>query len=110
MLLDSDSYNTCLAVESRRSQKNFCNFFQFNTSPNRFIDHYIHEKNALCSIAAPSEIAFIEEHHLTDDAAELNEYALGRLKGLTEKHRLIGMSPVWGCISESILLLIAQQN
>jgi 4-aminobutyrate aminotransferase len=63
---------------------------KFNTSPDRSIGHYTHEKNALCSAAALAEINFIENHHLPEHTAELGKYALQRLNDLTEKHRLIG--------------------
>ena len=63
---------------------------KFNISPHRSIGHYTHEKNALCSAAALAEIAFIEDHRLSDHAAEMGRYALGRLTSLTEKHRLMG--------------------
>jgi 4-aminobutyrate aminotransferase len=61
-----------------------------NVCRHRSLGHYTHEKNALCSAAALAEIGYIEENNLVDHAAELGAYALGRLKKLSEKHRLIG--------------------
>ena len=61
-----------------------------NVCRHRSVGHYTHEKNALCSVAALAEIAYIEDNNLPDHAAELGKHALKRLNNLSEKHRLIG--------------------
>ncbi len=62
----------------------------FNVCAHRSVGHFTHEKNALCSVAALAEIAYIEDNCLADHAAELGAYALRRLNNLREKHRLMG--------------------
>lgn len=63
---------------------------RYNVCQHRSIGHYTHEKNALCSTAALAEIEYIEENKLCMHAAELGVYAMKRLNGLQDKHRLIG--------------------
>ncbi len=62
----------------------------YNVCPNRSIGHYTHEKNALCSAAALSEIEYIEKSGLNAHAVELGKYTITSLNDLKEKHPLIG--------------------
>ncbi len=63
---------------------------KYNTCQDRSIGHYTHEKNALSAAAALAEIEVIEKNNLCDHAARLGSYALERLRGMAERHLLIG--------------------
>jgi 4-aminobutyrate aminotransferase len=63
---------------------------KYNVCQHRSVGHYTHEKNALCAAAALAEIAYIVERKLPEHAAELGDYAMGRLTDLKEKHPMIG--------------------
>lgn len=63
---------------------------KYNVCRHRSIGHYTHEKNALCAAAALAEIEYIEAHRLHRHAAELGQYAIGRLQNMQQHHRLIG--------------------
>jgi 4-aminobutyrate aminotransferase-like enzyme len=63
---------------------------EHNVLQHRSIGHYTHEKNALCAAAGLAEIEFIENNNLVAHAAELGEYAKGRLRDMQQRHPLIG--------------------
>ena len=62
----------------------------YDAFPNRSIGHYTHEKNALCSAAALSEIEYLENNEIAEHAADVGEYAIRRLNALKSSHPLIG--------------------
>lgn len=62
----------------------------FNVLQDRSIGHYTHEKNALCAAAGLAGIETIENQGLDVRAADLGGYFIQALKGLQEKHLLIG--------------------
>jgi 4-aminobutyrate aminotransferase len=62
----------------------------YNVLQHRSIGHYTHEKNPLCAAAGLAEIEYIEEHGLVQHAAALGEHAIGRLREMQARRRLIG--------------------
>jgi len=54
------------------------------------LGHYTHEKSPVGCAAALATLAVIEEEHLVERARELGAYALERLRGLAQRHALIG--------------------
>ena len=63
---------------------------QLDVAADRALGHYTHEKSPVACAAALATIAYIEEHHLVEHARVLGEKALARLRGLMERHALIG--------------------
>ena len=54
------------------------------------IGHYTHEKSPVAARAALTTIQIIEEEGLTERAAELGEYAMGRLREFSETSPIVG--------------------
>jgi len=52
--------------------------------------HYTHEKNPVTTCAALTTIQIIEQEGLVENAAEVGDYALNRLREMMDKHPLIG--------------------
>ena len=60
--------------------------------------HYTHEKNPVTARAALTTIAIIEEERLVENAAQMGEYALSKLRELQSTHPLIGDVRGRGCL------------
>ena len=60
--------------------------------------HYTHEKNPVTARAALTTIAIIEEERLVENAAQMGEYALAKLRELQSAHPLIGDVRGRGCL------------
>ena len=60
--------------------------------------HYTHEKNPVTARAALTTIAIIEEERLVENAAQMGEYALSKLRELQSTHPLIGDIRGRGCL------------
>ena len=60
--------------------------------------HYTHEKNPVTARAALTTIAIIEEERLVENAAQMGEYALAKLRELQSTHPLIGDVRGRGCL------------
>jgi 4-aminobutyrate aminotransferase len=58
--------------------------------PHGALGHYTHEKNPVLAAAALATIRVIEEEGLVDRARTLGAHALGRLRELAPRHRLVG--------------------
>jgi 4-aminobutyrate aminotransferase len=58
--------------------------------PDRALGHYTHEKNPVTCAAALATIACIEEEGLVERARALGAHALGRMREMAARHRLIG--------------------
>jgi 4-aminobutyrate aminotransferase len=57
--------------------------------PDRALGHYTHEKNPVTCAAALATIDVIEKEGLADRARTLGDHALGRLRALAARHRMI---------------------
>jgi 4-aminobutyrate aminotransferase len=58
--------------------------------PDKALGHYTHEKNPTACAAGLAAIEVIEQEGLLEHARTLGEHALGRLRALQSKHRLVG--------------------
>ncbi|MEX0611025.1 MAG: aspartate aminotransferase family protein [Pirellulales bacterium] len=67
--------------------------------------HYTHEKNPVTARAALTTIAIIEEERLVENAAQMGEYALVKLRELQRTHPLIGDVRGRGCLIGAELVL-----
>lgn len=67
--------------------------------------HYTHEKNPVTASAALATIAIIEEERLVENAAQMGEYALAKLRELQSNHPLIGDVRGRGCLMGVELVL-----
>ena len=56
----------------------------------RALGHYTHEKNPVACAAALAAIEYIEENGLLEHARRMGGHALRRMRGLQEKHSLVG--------------------
>lgn len=56
----------------------------------RALGHYTHEKNPVACAAALATIGVIEEEGLLENARQLGEYALSKMRAMMEKHPIIG--------------------
>ncbi|MFA6243148.1 MAG: aspartate aminotransferase family protein [Candidatus Hydrogenedentales bacterium] len=56
----------------------------------RALGHYTHEKNPVACAAGLATLACIEEDGLLEHATQLGEHALERMRGMMERHPLIG--------------------
>jgi 4-aminobutyrate aminotransferase len=63
---------------------------RLNVAGEKALGHYTHEKNPVACAAALAAIHYIESENLAAHAAELGRYALDRLRGMMDKHPLIG--------------------
>jgi len=61
-----------------------------NVMKDRALGHYTHEKNPVACAAGLATLACIEEDGLLERATQLGEYALERMRGMMERHPLIG--------------------
>jgi 4-aminobutyrate aminotransferase len=71
---------------------------QLDVCGNSAFGHYTHEKNPVSARAALATIAIIEEEGLVENAAQIGEYALARLRELQSVHPLIGDVRGRGCL------------
>lgn len=67
--------------------------------------HYTHEKNPLTARAALTTLCIIEEEHLVENAAQIGEYSLQKLRELQRSHPLIGDVRGRGCLMGLELVL-----
>lgn len=56
----------------------------------RALGHYTHEKNPVACAAGLATIACIEEDGLLEHATRLGEHALNRMRGMMDRHSIIG--------------------
>jgi 4-aminobutyrate aminotransferase len=56
----------------------------------RALGHYTHEKSSVGCAAALATLDVIADENLCERSRTLGEHALGRLRGLAERHALIG--------------------
>ncbi|MCC7085783.1 MAG: aspartate aminotransferase family protein [Pirellulales bacterium] len=70
--------------------------------------HYTHEKNPVTTRAALTTIDIIEEERLVENAAQMGEYALSKLRELQAAHQLIGDVRGRGCLLGIELVLDAE--
>ena len=61
-----------------------------NVMADKALGHYTHEKNPVACAAALATIEVIESEGLLAHAQSLGEYALGRMREMMTKHKLIG--------------------
>ena len=60
--------------------------------------HYTHEKNPVTTTAALATLDIIEDEHLVENADRMGARALGELRELQQRHRLIGDVRGRGCL------------
>jgi 4-aminobutyrate aminotransferase len=63
---------------------------ELDVAADRALGHYTHEKSPVGCAAALATIEYIEGHNLVQHARDFGDYALERLKGMMERHALIG--------------------
>jgi 4-aminobutyrate aminotransferase len=63
---------------------------ELDVMPDRALGHYTHEKNPVLCAAALATIDVIERDGLVERAAVLGAHALGRMKDMARRRRLIG--------------------
>ena len=61
-----------------------------DVAPDRALGHYTHEKNPVACAAALATIEVIEEERLLENARDLGDYALERMRAMKRKHACIG--------------------
>jgi len=61
-----------------------------NVAGDRALGHFTHEKNPVACAAGLATIQEIEERGLVAHARDLGAYALGQLRGIKERHPLVG--------------------
>ena len=61
-----------------------------DVAPDRALGHYTHEKNPVACAAALATIDVIEEENLLENARDLGDYALERMRAMKRKHAIIG--------------------
>ena len=61
-----------------------------DVAPDRALGHYTHEKNPVACAAALATIEAIEEERLLENARDLGDYALERMRAMKRKHAVIG--------------------
>lgn len=67
--------------------------------------HYTHEKNPVTARAALTTIEIIQEERLVENASQIGEYALAKLRDLQATHPLIGDVRGRGCLFGMELVL-----
>jgi 4-aminobutyrate aminotransferase len=78
--------------------------------PDMAYGHYTHEKNPVTARAALTTITIIEEERLVENAAQMGEYALTKLRELQFNHPLIGDVRGRGCLVGVELVLDHQSK
>jgi 4-aminobutyrate aminotransferase len=63
---------------------------ELDVMADKALGHYTHEKNPVAAAAALATIQCIEGDGLLENARNLGEYALERMRGMMAEHRLIG--------------------
>jgi 4-aminobutyrate aminotransferase len=63
---------------------------EFDVMPNRGLGHFTHEKNPVAAAASLAAIEYIEENNFAQHVLALGEYALGQMREMMTRHRLIG--------------------
>ena len=58
--------------------------------PDRALGHYTHEKNPVACAAASAAIEFIEEENLLENATNLGNYALKRMREIKKRYAIVG--------------------
>ncbi|MFQ5937224.1 MAG: aspartate aminotransferase family protein [Acidiferrobacterales bacterium] len=61
-----------------------------DVAPDRALGHYTHEKNPVACAAALTTIDIIAQEDLLENARKLGDYALKRMRGMRERHKVIG--------------------
>jgi len=61
-----------------------------NIATDRALGHYTHEKNPVACAAAMATIECIEDEELLKNATEMGAYAVDRLRGMMDIHKIIG--------------------
>ena len=61
-----------------------------DVAPDRALGHYTHEKNPVACAAALATIDVIEEENLLENARDLGDYAIERMRAMKRKHECIG--------------------
>ena len=61
-----------------------------DVAPDRALGHYTHEKNPVACAAALATIDVIEEENLLENARDLGDYAIERMRAMKRKHACIG--------------------
>ncbi len=61
-----------------------------DVAPDRALGHYTHEKNPVACAAALATIDVIEEENLLENARDLGDYAIERMRAMKRKHPCIG--------------------
>jgi 4-aminobutyrate aminotransferase len=61
-----------------------------NVAPERSLGHYTHEKNPVACAAGLATIECLLDQGLIDNAKEIGDYALGRLRRMMDAHEIIG--------------------
>ena len=61
-----------------------------DVAENIALGHYTHEKGPVACAAALATIEYIERHRLVEHSRDLGAYALEKMRGMMERHPLIG--------------------
>jgi len=61
-----------------------------DVAPNQALGHYTHEKNPVACAAALATIEYLEKENLIENAKNVGEYALGRMRDMMAVHEIIG--------------------
>src|SRR5208283_1858171 len=59
-----------------------------NVAPERSLGHYTHEKNPVGCAAGLATIDCLQGHGLIENAKEIGDYALGRLRRMMDAHEI----------------------
>ena len=58
--------------------------------PDRALGHYTHEKSPVACAAALAALEYVEEEKLQENATQIGNYALERMRDMKKRHQLIG--------------------
>jgi 4-aminobutyrate aminotransferase len=61
-----------------------------DVAPEQALGHYTHEKNPVACAAALAALEYIEEQKLVENAKNVGEYALQRMRAMMDKYEIIG--------------------
>ena len=61
-----------------------------DSSPEKALGHYTHEKNPVAAVAALATISVIEDEKLAERAFKMGRHAMDRLREMKQNHPLIG--------------------
>jgi 4-aminobutyrate aminotransferase len=61
-----------------------------NVAPDRALGHYTHEKNPIACAAALATIECLQDQGLIENAKEMGDYALRRMRSMMDAHEIIG--------------------